>query len=105
MAYGHQFKSVIGGIAKHMAMFNDIDLLRTLTEMTMDTLSDIEALLLDINQHLHDLTKDYHHVGLGAGFTSDLAVGILNQASVEYHIEDLIIELVEMSLINRLQGK
>ncbi|KAL4273017.1 hypothetical protein GQ457_13G023280 [Hibiscus cannabinus] len=137
VAEGHQFRSLVGGVAKHMALVTGADLLGTLTEMTMDTLSDIRALLLDINQHsavvgietdisgcetdvpagvpddllvIHigfcsDFTKDHHHVGLGAGLASDLAVGILRQAGVEDRIGDLIAELVGMSLVNRLRGK
>ncbi|RYR31617.1 hypothetical protein Ahy_B01g056449 [Arachis hypogaea] len=52
-----------------------------------------------------NLSKDHDHVGLGAGFTGNLAVWVLLEAGVKDSIGDLITELVWVSLVHRLGGE
>ncbi|KAK7858991.1 hypothetical protein CFP56_009523 [Quercus suber] len=52
MAKGHEFRGLISGITKHMALVTSTNLLRALGEVSMDTLGNIRALLLNVNQNL-----------------------------------------------------
>ncbi|KAJ6432160.1 hypothetical protein OIU84_019416 [Salix udensis] len=49
MAQGHQFRGLISGIAKHMALITGTNLFWLLGEMAVDTLSNIRTLLLNVN--------------------------------------------------------
>nr|KYP59630.1 hypothetical protein KK1_015065 [Cajanus cajan] len=48
-----------------------------------------------------DFTEHHHHVGLGAGFASNLAVWVLLQARIEHSVRDLVAELVRVTLVHR----
>ena len=132
MAKGHEFWGLISGIPKHMALVTSSNFFWALGEVAMDTLGNIRALLLNIDQDLAvvsikthiirnksdraacvtdnllivyigfggNLSKDHDHVGLGACFTGNLAVGVLGKASVQHSIRDLVAELVRVTLVH-----
>ncbi|KAG5573949.1 hypothetical protein H5410_063715, partial [Solanum commersonii] len=52
MAKGHQLWCLVGGIAKHVTLVTSTNLLRSLSQMTMNTLSNIRALLLNVHKDL-----------------------------------------------------
>ncbi|KAJ6350698.1 hypothetical protein OIU78_006773 [Salix suchowensis] len=49
VAQRHQFRGLVSGIAKHMALITSTNLFRSLGEMTMYTLGYIRTLLLNVN--------------------------------------------------------
>nr|ACU17520.1 unknown [Glycine max] len=52
MAEGHVLRGFISGIAKHVTLVTSTNLLWALGEVTVHTLGDIRALLLNVDQHL-----------------------------------------------------
>ncbi|KAJ6320024.1 hypothetical protein OIU76_005541 [Salix suchowensis] len=50
MAQRHILRGLIGGITKHMALVTGTNLLRPLGKVTVNTLGNIRALLLNVNQ-------------------------------------------------------
>uniref|UniRef100_A0A7C9CRS8 Uncharacterized protein n=1 Tax=Opuntia streptacantha TaxID=393608 RepID=A0A7C9CRS8_OPUST len=52
MAEGHKLRGLIGGIAKHVTLVTGTNVLRTLGKVAMDTLSNVGALLLDVDKDL-----------------------------------------------------
>ncbi|KAK3036368.1 hypothetical protein RJ639_032137, partial [Escallonia herrerae] len=49
---GHELRRLVSGIAKHMALITSSNIFRFLCEMTMNTLSNVWALLLNVDKDL-----------------------------------------------------
>ncbi|KAG5525519.1 hypothetical protein RHGRI_031982 [Rhododendron griersonianum] len=78
VAERHQLRGFISGIAKHVTLVTGPNLLRALGEMAVDTLSDVRALLLNVNQNLAVISIKTNIVGnksnVTAGVTHDLLI-------------------------------
>ncbi|KAF4389695.1 hypothetical protein F8388_009828 [Cannabis sativa] len=51
MAEGHELRSLISGITKHVTLITSSNFLRALSKVAVNTLSNIRTLLLDVNQN------------------------------------------------------
>ncbi|RYR52259.1 hypothetical protein Ahy_A06g027182 [Arachis hypogaea] len=137
MAERHEFRGFISSITKHVTLVTSTNLLWALGKVAMDTLCNIGALLLNVDQDLAfvsiktDIIRDksnvaasvtdnllivyiglgcyfskhHDHVGLGAGLTGNLTIGILLEAGIENCIRDLVAELVRVTLVDRFGSK
>ncbi|KAJ0789482.1 hypothetical protein HanPI659440_Chr05g0204051 [Helianthus annuus] len=78
MAERHKFRGLISSITKHMTLVSSTDFLRLLGQMTMNTLSNIRALLLNVDQDLAVVCIQPHIIrykpDLAAGITHDLFI-------------------------------
>lgn len=131
----HEFFGLVGGVTEHVSLITSSDLfdglsdvnslsnVRTLlfngnqdvASLVVETLGGIvEANALDcVTDHLlvinvglgGNFSENHHHTSLGAGFASNLAVGVLSEASIQNGIGDLIAKLVRMSLRDTFGGE
>ncbi|KAK6915715.1 LOW QUALITY PROTEIN: hypothetical protein RJ641_020832, partial [Dillenia turbinata] len=60
MAKWHQLRGLVSGIAKHVTLITSTNLLGSFCEMAMDTLCNVRALLLNVDQDFA-VHQDPHH--------------------------------------------
>ncbi|URD93002.1 hypothetical protein MUK42_28113 [Musa troglodytarum] len=78
VAEGHELRSLVGGVPKHVTLVARADLLGPLGEVTVHALGDVRGLLLDVDEHLAAVGIQTDVVGHepdgAAGVADDLLV-------------------------------
>ncbi|KAL4579208.1 hypothetical protein LXL04_015346 [Taraxacum kok-saghyz] len=86
MAEGHEFRGLVSGVPEHMTLVSGPDVFRLfVVGVQTDIVRNESNLAAGITDDFFvinvgfggDFSEDHDHVGFGAGFASDLAVGVL----------------------------